>query len=341
MDQPHKQRFALWIIPMSQEGELRLRYRTPLHLFLNQQRHQHQCTLSLNNLQPFQHLSQLLLRSQLLQLFHASRDYSDSGFTLRLHWNSNLHLFTPRCNWLRDICAQLNPVLERHGPDSEIWCSKIHRLSLWTSYSWNRVGELSLWQREEENRSYRRRKCWCNSAFVLAQMKVADIVLLDIFEGFAKGKALDMSQNSNVLNYDGTITGTADYNDISGSDVVVVTSGFPRKPGMSREDLIGKNAEIISQVGAGIKDHAPDSTVIMVTNPLDLMTYHMQKVTGFPANARNRSGGSLGQRKDGALYCIRVELCGRRYHQWSLAVTVTQWFHCQGIQQLVEYQLHN
>ena len=81
-------------------------------------------------------------------------------------------------------------------------------------------------------------------AFVLAQMKVADIVLLDIFEGFAKGKALDMSQNSNVLNYDGTITGTADYKDISGSDVVVVTSGFPRKPGMSREDLIGKNAEL-------------------------------------------------------------------------------------------------
>ena len=105
-------------------------------------------------------------------------------------------------------------------------------------------------------------------AFVLAQMKVADIVLLDIFEGFAKGKALDMSQNSNVLNYDGTITGTADYNDIAGSDVVVVTSGFPRKPGMSREDLIGKNAEIISQVGAGIRDHAPDSTVIVVTNLL-------------------------------------------------------------------------
>ena len=75
-------------------------------------------------------------------------------------------------------------------------------------------------------------------AFVLAQMKVADIVLLDIFEGFAKGKALDMSQNSNVLNYDGTITGTASYEDISGADVIVVTSGFPRKPGMTREDLI-------------------------------------------------------------------------------------------------------
>tara|TARA_E500000081_G_scaffold109021_1_gene110929 strand:- start:2703 stop:3689 length:987 start_codon:yes stop_codon:yes gene_type:complete len=121
-------------------------------------------------------------------------------------------------------------------------------------------------------------------AFVLAQMKIADIVLLDIFEGFAKGKALDMSQNSNVLNYDGTITGTADYADIAGSDVIVVTSGFPRKPGMTREDLIGKNAEIVQQVGTGIKGHAPDAIIIMVTNPLDLMTYHMQKVTGFPTN---------------------------------------------------------
>ena len=121
-------------------------------------------------------------------------------------------------------------------------------------------------------------------AFVLAQMKIADIVLLDIFEGFAKGKALDLSQNSNVLNYDGGVTGTSDYADITGSEVIVVTSGFPRQPGMTREDLIGKNADIVSQVGAGIREHAPDSVVIMVTNPLDLMTYHMQKVTGFPTN---------------------------------------------------------
>ena len=119
-------------------------------------------------------------------------------------------------------------------------------------------------------------------AFVLAQMKLGDIVLLDIYEGVAKGKALDMSQGGQVLNYDGSLTGTSDYADISGADVVVVTSGFPRKPGMSREDLIGKNADIISQVGAGIKEHAPDSRIVMVTNPLDLMTYHMQRVTGFP-----------------------------------------------------------
>ena len=121
-------------------------------------------------------------------------------------------------------------------------------------------------------------------AFVLAKMKIADIVLLDIYEGFAKGKALDMSQNGQVLNYDGSITGTSDYNDIAGASVVVVTSGFPRQPGMTREDLIAKNAGIVKQVGEGIRDHAPDSTIVMVTNPLDLMTYHMQKVTGFPAN---------------------------------------------------------
>ena len=121
-------------------------------------------------------------------------------------------------------------------------------------------------------------------AFVMAERKLGEIVLLDIYEGFAKGKALDMSQGGQVLNYDGKITGTSKYEDIADSDVVVVTSGFPRQPGMSREDLIGKNAEIILQVGTGIRDFAPEAIVIMVTNPLDLMTYHMQKVTGFPSN---------------------------------------------------------
>ena len=120
-------------------------------------------------------------------------------------------------------------------------------------------------------------------AFMLAERKVGEIVLLDIYEGLAKGKALDMSQGGQILNYDGKITGTMDYADIAGADVVVVTSGFPRQPGMSREDLIGKNADIISQVGAGIRDHAPDAIIVMVTNPLDLMTYHMRAVTGFPA----------------------------------------------------------
>ena len=119
-------------------------------------------------------------------------------------------------------------------------------------------------------------------AFVLAERNVGEIVLLDIYEGFAKGKALDMSQGGRILNYDGRVTGTSDYADIQDSDVVVVTSGFPRQPGMSREDLIGKNADIVSQVGEGIRDNAPDSVIVMVTKPLDLMTYHMQQITGFP-----------------------------------------------------------
>ena len=118
-------------------------------------------------------------------------------------------------------------------------------------------------------------------AFVLAERKVGEVILLDIYEGFAKGKALDMSQGGGVLNYEGRVSGTKDYADIANSDVVVVTSGFPRQPGMTREDLIGKNADIVSQVGEGIRQHAPNSIVVMVTNPLDLMTYHMQKVTGF------------------------------------------------------------
>ena len=119
-------------------------------------------------------------------------------------------------------------------------------------------------------------------AFVMAERRLGEIVLLDIIEGFARGKALDMSQGGQILNYDGVITGTGDYADISGADVVVVTSGFPRQPGMTREDLIAKNADIIQQVGEGIREHAPDSIIVMVTNPLDLMTYHIQKVTGFP-----------------------------------------------------------
>ena len=128
-------------------------------------------------------------------------------------------------------------------------------------------------------------------AFVLAERKVGEVVLLDIYEGFAKGKALDMSQGGRVLNYDGRVTGTKNYEDIANSDVVVVTSGFPRQPGMTREDLIGKNADIVSQVGEGIRNHAPNAIVVMVTNPLDLMTYHMQKVTGF---AHNRVVGQAG-----------------------------------------------
>ena len=102
-------------------------------------------------------------------------------------------------------------------------------------------------------------------------------------EGIAKGKALDIAQLSPVEGFDANYSGTSDYKDIEGADVVIVTAGVPRKPGMSRDDLVGINAKIIDAVGKGIKQHAPNAFVIVITNPLDAMVGLMQEVTGFPA----------------------------------------------------------
>ncbi|MBL6664924.1 MAG: malate dehydrogenase [Rickettsiales bacterium] len=113
---------------------------------------------------------------------------------------------------------------------------------------------------------------------------LGDIVILDINEGTAKGKALDLEQSSIVENFDANIIGTSDYKDIKDADVVIVTAGIPRKPGMSRDDLIATNTKIITSVAEGIKDNAPNAFVIVITNPLDAMVYVMQKVTGFAQN---------------------------------------------------------
>jgi malate dehydrogenase len=120
----------------------------------------------------------------------------------------------------------------------------------------------------------------------LAQRNLCNIVLVDIpeKEDMPKGKALDLMQAGPVDAYDCTITGTFDFADIKDSSIVVVTSGLARKPGMSREDLLKANAEIIKSVSENIRKHAPNAYVIMVANPLDLMTYHAWKVTGFPNN---------------------------------------------------------
>jgi malate dehydrogenase len=117
-----------------------------------------------------------------------------------------------------------------------------------------------------------------------AQKELGDVVLLDIplAEGIAKGKALDMSQMSPIERFDAWVTGTGDYADIAGSDLVIVTAGLPRKPGMTREDLLLKNAEIIQAVAEGIRTHAPGAIVLVVSNPIDVMTYLLWKVTGFP-----------------------------------------------------------
>ena len=113
---------------------------------------------------------------------------------------------------------------------------------------------------------------------------LGDVVLFDIAEGLPQGKALDISQSSAVDGADVHLKGTNDYADIAGADVIIVTAGVPRKPGMSRDDLVAINTGIIKTVGENIKKHAPNSFVIVITNPLDAMVYVMQKVSGLPAN---------------------------------------------------------
>lgn len=118
----------------------------------------------------------------------------------------------------------------------------------------------------------------------IAEKELADVVLVDIVDGIPQGKALDMLEAGPVEGFDSRVIGTNDYRDIMGAKAVIVTAGIPRKPGMSREDLVNTNTKIISDVCKNIKEYAPDSTVIMVTNPLDIMTYVAYRVTGFSPN---------------------------------------------------------
>ncbi len=120
-------------------------------------------------------------------------------------------------------------------------------------------------------------------AMLSGMRNLGDVVLYDIVEGMPQGKALDLSHLAPVFGLDFEITGTNDIADIAGADVCIVTSGIPRKPGMSRDDLVKTNAGIIKSVAEGIKAHAPDAFVIVITNPLDAMVYLMQKETGFPS----------------------------------------------------------
>ncbi|WP_186388706.1 MULTISPECIES: malate dehydrogenase [unclassified Stappia] len=119
----------------------------------------------------------------------------------------------------------------------------------------------------------------------LAGLKeLGDIVLFDIAEGTPQGKALDLAESSPVDGFDAKLSGANSYEAIAGADVVIVTAGVPRKPGMSRDDLLEINLKVMEQVGAGIKAHAPNAFVICITNPLDAMVWALQKFSGLPAN---------------------------------------------------------
>jgi malate dehydrogenase len=121
-------------------------------------------------------------------------------------------------------------------------------------------------------------------AQLCALKKLGDVVLYDVIDGLPQGKALDILHSAPIENFDAQILGTTKYEDIAGADVCIVTAGIARKPGMSRDDLLGINAKIMRQVAEGIKTYAPNSFVIVVTNPLDAMVTLAKRVTGFPKN---------------------------------------------------------
>ncbi len=123
---------------------------------------------------------------------------------------------------------------------------------------------------------------------VLAQLaaskQLGDVVMFDIVEDLPQGKTLDVAEAARVDGFDANVTGTNDYKDISGADLVIITAGLPRKPGMSRDDLLTTNAKIMKSVAENVKQYAPNSIVIIISNPLDAMVTLFKKVTGFPAN---------------------------------------------------------
>ncbi len=121
-------------------------------------------------------------------------------------------------------------------------------------------------------------------AHLIALKELGDIVLFDVAEGIAKGKALDIAQSSGVDKFNVSLIGTNKYEDIKDSDVIIITAGVPRKPGMSRDDLLGTNLKIIKQVAEGIKKNSPKAFVICITNPLDIIVMALQKYSGLPKN---------------------------------------------------------
>ncbi len=121
-------------------------------------------------------------------------------------------------------------------------------------------------------------------AHLIGLKELGDVVIFDIAEGLPQGKALDLSQSGPVDGFNAKLKGTNDYADIAGADVVIVTAGVPRKPGMSRDDLVAINLKVMAAVGEGIKNHAPNAFVICITNPLDAMVWALQKLSGVPHN---------------------------------------------------------
>src|SRR5438132_1617535 len=181
----------------------------------------------------------------------------------------------------------------------------------------------------------------------LAERDYADVVMYDIIPNMPQGKALDMLQAGPVIGYDSLVVGTNEYADTADSDIVVITSGFPRKPGMTRDDLVKKNQEIVSQVTQEVVKHSPDCIIIMVTNPLDAMAQLAYHTSGFP---RHRVIGMAGvldtarfrtfiaQELNVSVRDVQAYLLGE-YGIHGLFVGVPVKLGAQGLAQIIEIEL--
>jgi malate dehydrogenase len=155
-------------------------------------------------------------------------------------------------------------------------------------------------------------------AHVCAREELGDVVLFDIVEGLPQGKGLDIAEATSVLGRDTALKGAQDYKDIAGADVCIVTSGVPRKPGMSRDDLLGINLKVMKQVGDGIAAHAPDAFVICITNPLDAMVWALREFSGLPANKVVGMAGVLDSARFGYFLAEKLGVSVEDVRAWTL-----------------------
>ena len=155
-------------------------------------------------------------------------------------------------------------------------------------------------------------------AHICAREALGDVILFDIAEGVPQGKALDIAQSSTVFGGDVSLKGANAYEEIAGADVVIVTAGVPRKPGMSRDDLLGINLKVMRAVGEGLKAHAPDAFVICITNPLDAMVWALREVCGFKAEKVVGMAGVLDSARFALFLAERLGVSVQDVHAWTL-----------------------
>ena len=155
-------------------------------------------------------------------------------------------------------------------------------------------------------------------AHIAAREELGDVVLFDIMEGIPQGKSLDLAEATTIFGKDSALKGANDYADIKGADVCIVTAGVPRKPGMSRDDLLGINLKVMKAVGEGIKAHAPDAFVICITNPLDAMVWALQQFSGLPKTKVIGMAGVLDSARFRYFLSEKLGVSVEDVHAWTL-----------------------